>query len=280
MRAVRRDLTKQNMPPAGEMQTDGSRSPVAFWKRLALILLILFVSTGLSLLIYLSAFYLPAVYREQAERMIAPNIRAAQIGDIVNLGVYEQDNDTSNGPEPIQWVLLDKLDKRCLLMSVYGLDSLRFNTVEAYVTWDRSSILTWLNSTFYYDAFEGAERAMLVKTDQQTDTNPYFDTYPGSVTHERIFLANIAQIAKYLDTEEKRFCQATPYAIARGAATDEKTGNCSWWLRSPGFDSTAATRVLMDGRVNYCGYRVQSDHQVIRPWLWVTIDPNNLISED
>lgn len=242
-------------------------------RRFLIFLLTLFVLVGVSVILYLTLFWLPDMYRQQAARMIAPTIRAAEAGDIVYLGAYEQDNDESNGAEPIEWIVLDKQADRLLLMSRYGLDCICFNNAETFVTWDQSSVLTWLNSTFYYSAFNGAERSMLLKSDQLTDTNPYFDTNAGEVTHERLFLANIAQVARYMPNEEDRICLSTPYAAERGVVTDPDTGSCLWWLRSPGFDESAATRVLLDGRINYCGYRVQSKRQAVRPFVWVTFDP-------
>ncbi len=247
-----------------------------FW----IILLILFVVLGVSAIIYLMAFRLPTQYRQQAARMIAPTIRASEVGDMVFFGTYEQDNDESNGTEPIEWIVLDKMNDRLLLMCRYGLDCVRFNAVAAFVTWDESSILTWLNNTFYYSAFNGAERSMILRSEQKTDLNPYFDTDPGKDTTERVFLANITQIAKYLPSDESRMCVATPYATEQGVVTEKETGNCVWWLRSPGFDASASTRVLLDGRINYCGYLVHSNRQAVRPWMWIALDPNQEITEE
>lgn len=273
MSSVRSKTKSEAVLPADNAQIAETRPCSPHTRRFLVFLLILFVLAGVSLILYLMLFRLPNTYRRQAERMIAPTIRAAQVGDIVYLGAYEQDNDTSNGTEPIEWVVLDKQADRSLLMSRYGLDCIRFNNAEAFVTWDQSTILTWLNSTFYYSAFNGAERAMLLRSEQLTDVNPYFDTNAGEVTHERIFLANIAQTAKYMPTEEERICKATRYATEQGVVTDDETGSCIWWLRSPGFDESAATRVLLDGRINYCGYRVQSKRQAVRPFVWVTFEP-------
>ena len=268
MSIVRSKAVTKAVSPAEDLHSRNSHAP-----RILVMLLALFVLAGISVILFLMLFRLPDMYRRQAERMLAPTIRSAKVGDPVFLGAYEQDNDESNGTEPIEWIILEKQDDRSLLMSRYALDCVRFNNEEAFVTWDRSSILTWLNSTFYYDAFNGAERAMLVRSEQLTDANPLFDAYAGEVTEEKIFLANIAQTVKYMPTEEERICVATPYAAAQGAVTDDETGSCLWWLRSPGFDDSVAARVLLDGRINYCGYRVQSMRQGVRPFLWVTFEP-------
>lgn len=274
MSAVRRRNESPAALSSDDLYAAESHPPVSLKRRIGVFLVTLFVLVGTGTIAYLMLIRLPAQYRQQAERMIAPTIRAAQVDDAVYLGSYEQDNDPSNGTEPIEWVVLERQDDRCLLMSRLALDCIRFNEAEALVTWDESTILTWLNNTFYYAAFNGAERAMLIPSEQLTDTNPYFDTYPGTVTTEKIFLANIAQAAKYLPEEEDRQCLATPYAVGQGAVVDPESGFCLWWLRSPGFDESAATRVLLDGRINYCGYRVQSKRQGVRPWMWVTFEPN------
>ncbi len=260
--AVRPDA----LPQAGALRRTRARRSLVF-------LLSLFVLAGVCCILYLMLFRLPDTYRRQAARILAPNVQAAQVGDSVYLGAYEQDGDKSNGPEPIEWIVLEKQDDRSLLMSRFGLDCVPFNNAEAFVTWDQSTVLTWLNGTFYTAAFNGAERTMLLRSEQRTDVNPLFDTYAGKNTNEKLFLANIAQVCAYMLTEEERICIATPYAAAQGAVTDEKTGSCLWWLRSPGFDQSTAVRVLADGRINYCGYRVQSSRQAVRPFTWVTFDP-------
>ena len=50
-------------------------------------------------------------------------IRKASIGDYVTFGMYEQDNDKSNGAEAIEWQVLDKKDGKVLLLSKYALDA-------------------------------------------------------------------------------------------------------------------------------------------------------------
>ncbi len=51
-----------------------------------------------------------------------------QIGDLYSFGSYEQDNDLTNGAEPIDWEVLDIQDNRALLISKYALDSKPYNT--------------------------------------------------------------------------------------------------------------------------------------------------------
>ena len=50
------------------------------------------------------------------------------IGSIVAFGRYEQDGNEENGPEEIEWVVLDVQDGKVLLLSKYGLEVKPYNT--------------------------------------------------------------------------------------------------------------------------------------------------------
>ena len=45
-----------------------------------------------------------------------------EAGNVITFGHYEQDNDLSNGAEPIEWLVLTEEEGRMLLLSRYGLD--------------------------------------------------------------------------------------------------------------------------------------------------------------
>ena len=58
-------------------------------------------------------------------------------GTYVLFGHYEQDGDTSNGPEPIEWIVLDESDGKMLLLSRFILDHKRYNEEPAdELTWE------------------------------------------------------------------------------------------------------------------------------------------------
>ena len=50
------------------------------------------------------------------------------IGGIVTFGRYEQDGNEENGPEGIEWIVLDVQDGKVLLLSKYGLEVKPYNT--------------------------------------------------------------------------------------------------------------------------------------------------------
>ena len=77
-------------------------------------------------------------------------------GDIVSFGTYEQDNNTSNGKENIEWLVLAKEGKRVLIISKYVLDCQQYNSTRTSVTWETCSLRKWLNETFLNAAFSSS----------------------------------------------------------------------------------------------------------------------------
>ena len=74
--------------------------------------------------------------------------------DMILFGHYEQDNDLGNGPEPIEWIVLDTQDGKALLLSKYGLDAVPYNDDNnRAVTRETCTLRTWLNDTFLNAAF-------------------------------------------------------------------------------------------------------------------------------
>ena len=63
-----------------------------------------------------------------------------RVGDKIQLGTYEQDDNNSNGKEPITWTILDKKGGKVLLLSEKCLDVRPYDTSEASVTWETSEL--------------------------------------------------------------------------------------------------------------------------------------------
>ena len=71
----------------------------------------------------------------------------SDIGSVVLFGSYEQDNDISNGPEIIDWTVLDKKDNKLLLISNNALDCQPYNISDTDITWENCSLREWMNDT-------------------------------------------------------------------------------------------------------------------------------------
>lgn len=200
----------------------------------------------------------------------------APVGDTVVFGAFEQDGDPENGPEPIEWLVLDARDGALLLISRRVLDAQPFHARNAVVTWEACSLRAWLNGEFLEAAFTPEERGMILLT--ELDNGPtQSDLYcmdGGAATMDRVFLLSFAESAQYFSADEERICAPTPSALARGARVNENNpdpdGNpaCWWWLRSPGYYRYNAAAVLAGGaRTNHSG--VDAKAGGVRPVIWL-----------
>ena len=221
------------------------------------------------------------------------------VGEIIRFGHYEQDNDTTNGKEPIEWRVLDiNDDGQLLIISEKVLDVERYNTTMISVTWETSTIRSWLNgygasyntvgtdytsNNFIDMAFTAEEKAKIVASNVPAHNNPNYSTSPGNATTDKIFLLSIVEANTYFTSELDRRADATRYAVKRnvhviGSESNRSTydGTCTdvhcyaiWWLRSPGPNTTYAASVYADGSVyNYVG-SVHLGYDGVRPALWV-----------
>ncbi|MBR4234895.1 MAG: fibronectin type III domain-containing protein [Clostridia bacterium] len=202
---------------------------------------------------------------------------AFKAGQSVKLGSYEQDNNTKNGKEPIEWIVLNvESDGTCLLISKYALDCRPYNAQLKNVTWEMSALRSWLGNEFYNAAFSSAERAKIVPTSRPNADNPAFGTYGGSETTDYVFLLSLEDIEKYFrinrdtqpngywDGEDRLVKRPTAYAKAQGAAT-AANGACRWWLTTPGSGSDHAVSVDSDGRAILRGNSVNTGLYCVVP---------------
>ena len=197
------------------------------------------------------------------------------VGEVVEFGHYEQDNDLENGQEPIEWIVLDVQDGKSLIISKYGLDCKPFNEKKVNVTWKTSSLRQWLYKDFYEAAFTPLERDAMLVTDignGREQGNPEWSTDGGPNAQDRIFLLSYAEAESYFTSNDVRICRSTEYAKEQGAYTDNN-GNCWWWLRSPGYNQKYAADVYQNGDLgNDCN--VSNNTVSIRPALWLSHERN------
>lgn len=177
-------------------------------------------------------------------------ITASSVGDCIQFGMYEQDNDLSNGKEPIDWLVLDKTDSRVLMISKYGLDCKQYNSTYIYAAWEECSLMTWMNKIFPKETFSSAERSVIQGG--------------GNISAE-IFLLSTNEVNKYFSSDDEKMCEPTKYAAANGAYVNGRSGNCWWWLRSPGADQNCVACVRDDGSVYYNGRLAGSTYGCVRP---------------
>ena len=75
-------------------------------------------------------------------------LKDISVGKTIKFGSYEQDNNTSNGKEAIEWLVLDVQGNKVFLVSRYNLDVQPYNKTSGSVTWEKCTLRTWLNNDF------------------------------------------------------------------------------------------------------------------------------------
>ena len=199
------------------------------------------------------------------------NVKA---GSTIKFGFYEQDNNTSNGKEEIEWKVLAVEGNKALIISQYALDCQEYyrGYLSTDTTWEECTLRTWLNGTFYNAAFGAYHQKIIASSTVTADKNPeYNDISPGNNTTDKVFLLSITEVNKYFSSDSARQCRGTAYCYAQDAYKDRKNGNCLWWLRSPGKFSYYAAYVADDGYVSCYGNYNSNDDKAVRPALWINL---------
>lgn len=198
----------------------------------------------------------------------------AKTGEYVNFGSYEQDNNTSNGKEIIEWQVIEKEDNRVLIISKYALDSKSYNASRSSTDWENCSLRQWLNSSFISEAFDSEEQALIQNTDVSADKNPGYNTSPGNNTTDKIFLLSYDELDKYFSSINSGRTILTDYAVAQGAFVDKEDGEkrSMWWLRSPGSSQDHAAYVDPNGFSSEIGTFVDFEFVAVRPAMWISLE--------
>ena len=183
------------------------------------------------------------------------------MNETIEFGHYNQ--------RPIQWYVLDKdtTNHRTFLVAKDVLDEKPYNYIssETVMTWDMSTIRSWLNGydasqnkmgidyssdNFISSAFTSDEQARIATI--QVINNPQ-NGEPNTV--DKVFFLSIDEVKTFLGSS-KGVCAKL---------------NCTieWWLRTQGNnDAHDAAFVKSNGRLDSDGTWVNSD-MGIRPALWL-----------
>lgn len=192
--------------------------------------------------------------------------RMPELGDLVNFGHYEQDNDLENGPETISWIVLAVEGDKALLISEMCLDHKPYNTELKSVTWETSTLRAFLNGDFMEAAFSTEEQKSILTTTLTNEDNPEFGTDGGPDTIDNVFLLSLSE-AQLLFMDNGGTALPTPYALAQGASTFG--GYSMWWLRSPYTPENVECMILVGSLSAIC---LVDDDQSVRPALWIDLD--------
>lgn len=209
--------------------------------------------------------------QEAAEEAAWEEIKKAKVGDYVTFGSYEQDNNASNGGEPVEWLVLDKQDGRALVIGKYGLDTKPYNDQWVEITWETCTLRKWLNSTFYENVFSTKEKNKILETIVEAEENDNSGTETGNGIKDTIFVLSVSEAERLFKDENSRRCYPTEYAKANGAYVNDQ-GSSWWWLLSPAGDRHNTVVIHSDGQISNQGCSVDDVNVVVRPAFWINLD--------
>lgn len=192
----------------------------------------------------------------------------AKTGDYITFGAFEQDNNTSNGAEPIEWRVLSNDGSELYILSKYVLYGTQTSFSEDFyapTTWETCKFRKWLNGDFYREAFTEVEKSVIKETEIKGSNNDTID---------KIFLPSVEDVCNIeygfngdiLAHDEARKGVPTEYASENDAGRADKTHNsgdafkneeglytCNWWLRTQGNSEFSLVNVDYFGAVNERG---------------------------
>ena len=211
--------------------------------------------------------------------------------------------------EPIKWRVLNRNGNDALLLADV-LDDQKYNTNYVGVTWETSSMRSWLNGygasvnqpktdysrkNFINSAFTSTQRSAIKTTNVVNNNNIDYGTAGGKNTLDKVFLLSESEVYNtdmaagygfvkdYSTYDEARRSRCSTYAYAMGIWYDADAGYTKdngilWWLRSPGFHGRFTALVYYDGTVYGSGYEVNDCNYGVRPALHLNLSSSNLYS--
>ena len=199
-------------------------------------------------------------------------LAAAEIGEIVTFGTYETDGNEANGKEAMTWLVLNNRDDLVTLIAEKSIAAMRYHSSPSATNWADCSLRTWLNSTFFDDAFDQNEAGFICNSYITTPTNPDFPSPSGDATVDKVYLLSMNEVLSYFGsiTERKLKCTYASYSNTYLDGNDY----CCWWLRTPGAMLESAVCVDTTGKVVTGGYDCyKNEHIGVRPVIVIDISP-------
>ena len=194
------------------------------------------------------------------------------VGDNIQFGLYN-------------WRVLDVWSDRVLIITEYIVSRQRFHYESAYVTWETSAIRQYLNNEFFYSRFSQQEQSRIAVVKLLNHDNPWYGTYGGNDTYDRIFLLSMSEAVFYFSDSWHYDRTVDAWAIREEyedirRARRSNSGEWSYWrLRTPGVSPRHSSGIGSNGFVDIWGIDVGlgglESHESIRPALWLYLDTSS-----
>ena len=204
--------------------------------------------------------------------------------------------------DPIRWRIIGLDGGSACLMADRLLDCQPFNAKEGPVSWESSTLRSWLNSYpaeeneagidyrekgFLNTAFTAAQREAVLKTAVDNQPNGMYGTDCGNHTKDYVFLLSNDEVFSSSaavrngfyagsghDDPAKRF-RSTLYAKCRGSwwsSVNGYMGNSFWFMRTNGYTRESVTYICDFGYIYQRGTISTCEDAGVLPALWIDLD--------
>lgn len=175
--------------------------------------------------------------------------------------------------EPIKWRVIEVNGTSAYMISDVALDTQKYNLEAKEVTWNNSTLRSWLNgytasenqpaidyslNNFADTAFSGSEKDSIVSANNDKVTILSEEDLKNNKVYG-------------LDTPNNRSCKASSYALARGAHEDI-SGTCNYWTSTNGNSNLTAKFAQPSGEIYTKGYSVVYAGNAIRTAVTISLE--------
>ena len=204
--------------------------------------------------------------------------------------------------DPIRWRVIGLKDGSACLMADKLLDCRLYNEKDGPVSWESSTVRSWLNSYpaeensagidyrgkgFLDTAFSKEEQKAVIRSQVENLPNGRYGTDCGKDTEDRVFMLSNSEVfssdtaarngfyaGSGYDDPAKRF-RSTMYAKCRGAwwsSVNGYMGNSFWFMRTNGYNEESITYICDFGYIYTRGTIATCEDAGILPAIWIDLN--------
>ena len=204
--------------------------------------------------------------------------------------------------DPIRWRIIGLEGSAACLMADRLMDCRPFHTENGAVTWERSTMRSWLNGYpaeensagidyrgkgFLDTAFDAEEQKALIRTRVENRPNRPYGTDSGNDTEDFLFLLSNDEVfssdtavrngffaSNDYDDPAKRF-RSTMYAKCMGcwwSSVSGYMGNSFWLMRTGGYNGESVTYTCDFGYIYRRGTIATCEDAGVLPVVWIDLD--------
>ena len=156
--------------------------------------------------------------------------------------------------EPIKWIIFSEKEDSCFLICEKCVDAVPFYSTgindDAITDWEKSTLRTWLNEEFFNQAFNEAEKELIVEKTlysicEAVPSGENKKSISKVITTDKVFVLSQAECEFYI--KDPKIMVALNNDLAKEKTKKEYA---EWWLRDIGYFGSDARYVDCTGKIH------------------------------